>query len=715
MKMKRFTGLVAVVLAVASAIASAAETDGVTLRDVAAVRAAVYDTVPRSERFELEVTVTYGADSLFGAFSVTDGRDAITVTAGELPLAEPLAPGDLIRITGHVVTSDLGYNNADVTAVERLGRVEPPAPEPVEISALSSSDFSDRVVRLEGSVFDAFLDDTDRRFVFLVLVGDDGATVYVPVYADGVPADRFTRLIDARVAVTALAIRDRKGSTKRKLAVNFSHILPDAVTELLPPPANPFDVPELAGSIRDILEPRPGVSRRRKTRGEVVAVWGGRNVLLRRAGDEFTKVVLLDKSALPRPGAFVEAVGAPDTDLYHLNLSRARVRVVTGTPQADSVREVRMRDLFADEDGRPQIDTKYHGYPVRVTGVVAERTEADRRAGRFDIVDGGFRLTVDAGAAPDDFVGVEPGSRVEVTGVCIVEIENWRPQVPFPKVEGCLLAVRDLADVRVLSRPPWWTTGRLLAALGALLVILVASLVWNRILNRIADRRGHQLLREQIGRAKANLKAEERTRLAVELHDSLAQSLSGAVMEIEASRELRGDAPAAMMSHLDIAEKTLKSCQSELRNCLWDLRSRALEGKRMDDAILLTLRPHVQGTTVLVRFAVPRTRLSDNTAHALLCIIRELTLNAIRHGGAKTVRIAGSLDGNDLLFSVKDDGCGFDPAARPGVLQGHFGLAGIGERVEQFDGELDVQSSPGHGAQIRGRITLPDKDEPGLL
>ena len=96
--------------------------------------------------------------------------------------------------------------------------------------------------------------------------------------------------------------------------------------------------------------------------------------------------------------------------------------------------------------------------------------------------------------------------------------------------------MRTPSDVSVLSRPPWWTTGRLLAVIGSLLVALTAILAWNVVLNRTAERRGHQLMREQIGRAKANLKAEERTRLAVELHDSLAQSLTGASMEIETAK-----------------------------------------------------------------------------------------------------------------------------------------------------------------------------------
>ena len=688
-----------------------AQAEDTILRDVTAVREAVYDTAPRSGRFELEVTVTHGTDDLGGSFAVTDGRGAVTLSDAALWPREKIVAGERLRLEGTVQPTTLGYNSADAISITRLSRGEPPVTETVSVQDFALRDFSDQVVRIEGRVFDVFPDDTDRRFSFLVLVGEDDETVYIPVLAS---ENDLSDLIDARVAVTALAIRDRGGSTKRKLGSNFSHITPERIETLEPAPADPFAVPELVGNAREILNPDPRTSRRRRIRGEVTTVWQD-GLLLHRGHGDFSKIELLPDTVRPHPGDIIEAVGVPDTDLYHLNLSRARWRPVEGTlTPAEPVRDVSITDLLTDGAGRFQIDTKHHGFRVRVRGRLAERGHNELANGTFELTSDGLRLCIDASAAGEATDELAVGALLEVTGTCVVEIEAWRPQAPFPRVKGCRVVVGSADDIRVIARPPWWTTGRLLAAIGSLLVVLIASLVWNRILNRIADRRGHQLLREQIGRAKANLKAEERTRLAVELHDSLAQSLSGAAMEIEASRELKGDAPAEMLRHLDIAEKTLKSCQSELRNCLWDLRSRALEGKSLDDAIRLTLKPHSQHTHISVRFAVPRTRLSDNTAHALLRVIRELTLNAIRHGGAKTVLIAGSLEGRELLFSVKDDGSGFDPDDHPGVLQGHFGLAGVQERIEQFDGEMEVQSSPGRGTHVRLRITLPDNDEPGL-
>ena len=155
-----------------------------------------------------------------------------------------------------------------------------------------------------------------------------------------------------------------------------------------------------------------------------------------------------------------------------------------------------------------------------------------------------------------------------------------------------------------------------------------------------------------------------------------------------------------MLRHLDLAVRTLKNCRDELRNCLWDLRNRALEEKDLDEAVRRTVSPFVGDAALTVRFNVPRAEISDDTAHALMRIVRELATNAVRHGQAKAIHIAGTLDGDRLLFSVKDNGCGFDPAALPGLAEGHFGLAGIRERVARVGGSLSIDSVPGRGAKI---------------
>ena len=149
---------------------------------------------------------------------------------------------------------------------------------------------------------------------------------------------------------------------------------------------------------------------------------------------------------------------------------------------------------------------------------------------------------------------------------------------------------------------------------------------------------------------------------------------------------------AASQRRLAVASRILDSCRGDLKNCLWDLRNQTLEESSMDEAIRQTLAPHIGTAKLSIRFNVPRDRLSDNTTHAILRIVRELATNAIRHGGASEIKVAGAIEGDRLLFSVSDNGCGFDPACRPGTKDGHFGLQGIQDRVDAFEGDFTIDS-----------------------
>jgi signal transduction histidine kinase len=178
-------------------------------------------------------------------------------------------------------------------------------------------------------------------------------------------------------------------------------------------------------------------------------------------------------------------------------------------------------------------------------------------------------------------------------------------------------------------------------------------------------------------------------------------------MEIGAAKRLLPpDAPSAAMRHLEFAANAIDSSRDELRNCLWDLRGSALDEPDMERAVELSLGPRAGAAALSVRFPVPRASLSDALAHAALRIVRELAVNAVRHGGAKSVAIEGRIDGDMLVLSVSDDGCGFDPASAPGIDQGHFGLQGIRERADMFGGTVSIDSAPGRGTRATVSLAL---------
>ena len=130
----------------------------------------------------------------------------------------------------------------------------------------------------------------------------------------------------------------------------------------------------------------------------------------------------------------------------------------------------------------------------------------------------------------------------------------------------------------------------------------------------------------------------------------------------------------------------------------------------MTEAVLRTLTPHVGSAKLAVRFNVPREHLSEATAHAVLRIVRELAVNAVKHGHAGNIKIAGEYHDDVISFSVLDDGRGFDPSAAPGPAQGHFGLQGVRERLNDFNGTIRCDSEPGCGAKFTVVLHTPPNE-----
>lgn len=149
----------------------------------------------------------------------------------------------------------------------------------------------------------------------------------------------------------------------------------------------------------------------------------------------------------------------------------------------------------------------------------------------------------------------------------------------------------------------------------------------------------------------------------------------------------------------------LASCRHELRGCLWDLRTRTFEERDLTEALTQTLAPHLTGIQTHVHFNVPRSRLSESTVHTILKIVRELAVNAIRHGHAQSIRIVGEMTDGTILFSVSDDGCGFDVAAVPGPRDGHFGLQGIRERLRKYGGTMTIDAT---ASGTRVAVSMPN-------
>ena len=565
----------------------------------------------------------------------------------------------------------------------------------------------DTPYRIRGTVADTYVDEVDPRFVYFTLEGAE-RQILCSVRIDSSDPSEMLALSGRRVELRGVVRTASSLISRAYLGKMFLVEGTDDIS-LLGEDPDPFDVPEL--SLEDGVRPdQLAKFGRRRVSGSVLAVWGGRNVLLQPDSGRPIRAVLATDKDLPAYGQRVDIVGRTETDTYNITLTHARWRSAGDiSPMERIVTPVSVQSLLADEKGNRRFETKFHGCSIRVSGTV--RGMVDTTRGRFEIESAGGLVAVDASSVLDELADLTRGCEVEVVGTCVVDADLWRDNELFPRIRGIVVVPCLPGDVTVTAAAPWLTPSRAWTIFYCLAAFVVVIVLWNRILWLKAFRSGKALADEEVARAEADMRTRERTRLAVELHDSIVQNLAGVIMELETAKRMIVSTNEEPLVHLKRAERAMRSCHADLRNCLWDLRSEALEDEDMSQAIRTTLLPHLRDATIDVRFNVPRAAVSDSTAYAILRIIRELTLNAIKHGGAKHVKIAGAEEGSVLRFSVRDDGAGFDPDTVPGVTEGHFGLEGIRQRVRSFSGTFDMERTAEGGMRAIVTIPIPSASE----
>ena len=621
----------------------------------------------------------------------------------------PMPPvGQVIQISGtaHVTADGHPWIVPDMSTVRILGTRTVPPPRKIRIGEIVERQQAYEALHAIGTVVEVLQDEIDESIDF-ILLKDGAATLPVAVYHG-----QFTnicKLLDAEISVSGIYRRNVSG--KRTFSGPFLDALSSSglgeLHILRPAPANAFDWPLLEPNAT--LTPREIASMgKRSTSGIVLAAWGDNKLLIRSEGNRLVGVELCKTTASPAAGARIRVAGYPVTDLYNLNLTKATCQIISNDePVKPTTKPVTADVLLRNKRGRVCFEPNFHGQLLSITGEVYKRPEPEKDS--FLIKCDNTILPISLPSSKfDDFTNICLGSIINVTGVCVLETTMWNPYLVFPQINNIRIVVRRPEDIRVIVRPPWWTPGKLLAVIAGLLLALSAIVVWNRILNRLVARRGHELFKSQIAETASALKVEERTRLAAELHDALSQNLAAIACQVTAAKSTAAKG-SETQTLLTTAERMLQSSRTELTRCLWDLRGDSLEESDFTNAIRNTLSRLVLKAKVVIRFNVPRKRVDDATAHAILCIVRELVSNAVKHGAATEVRVAGETHKSAISFSVRDNGSGFDTEHVHGVTEGHFGLEGIRDRVNRLDGTFEIESKPGTGTKATVQLKMKDE------
>ena len=199
---------------------------------------------------------------------------------------------------------------------------------------------------------------------------------------------------------------------------------------------------------------------------------------------------------------------------------------------------------------------------------------------------------------------------------------------------------------------------------------------------------------------------DERNRLARELHDAMTQTLFSLRLTVEAASSMLPDEPALAARELATARTLLDAVFGELRGLIFELRPPALG----DDGLAATLRKHLDVVSRAhgLRVSLSATgdeRLPEDVERELFRIVQEAVGNAVRHARGSALEVTLHYGDDVVAASVRDDGVGFDPAARA-VRSRHLGLTSMRERAAALGGKVVVESSPGNGTTVRVEVPV---------
>ena len=562
-----------------------------------------------------------------------------------------------------------------------LGEGQLPAPLNPSWDQLTSGGLDTQLVELQG-----IITDTDTNGVVFLTHGGEIRIDFDPPLTEEM-RQHMNSLVRLRGCVLTLWDNDTHRMKLGEIRLGNASLAPDASASL-----DPFNVPQK--NVDDLLlyDVAAGTFQRVKIAGQLVENEGEESFMMN--GAEGLRFVPREPVRL-KPGALLEVAGVPELGGPSPILREAAVRQVGSAPLA-APRPLNLEQLpLAENDAtRVRLEATLNG--VREAG--GERM-LDLQAG-----DDFFSARLAGASQPPP--ALEPGSRVELTGV-YASLNGARGGDRSPGTFEILLSSAD--DVRTIARPPWWTLRRLLAVTGGLGAVLVLATLWITQLRRRVEERTAQLRREIHAREQAEhqrMVAEEKSRIARDLHDDLGSSLTEIGLQANVAQRAKLSADQVTEQFGVIADKT-RAMVSALDVIVWTVDPEENTLQATADYLGGYAEEFLAASAVDRRLRIPvelpPVAVDGHTRHGLFLAVKEVLNNIVRHARATAVEFSISAQSGVLKIEITDNGVGFDPAGGPG---GH-GVGNLQKRLEALGGKCQIESQPGSGTTIS--LTLPIK------
>jgi PAS domain S-box-containing protein len=202
---------------------------------------------------------------------------------------------------------------------------------------------------------------------------------------------------------------------------------------------------------------------------------------------------------------------------------------------------------------------------------------------------------------------------------------------------------------------------------------------------------------------------DERSRMAREIHDTIAQGLTGIVVQLQAAEDPQTTSDDRN-THIQTARQLAKASLVEARRSVWALRPQALEDNNLSGALNRLLDQSASSTGISIHRQIQTVAypLSPQVEDHLLRIVQEVVTNVLKHAQAQQIWVYLAFTPTQIQLHIRDDGQGFTPEA---VTQG-FGLTSIRERAQHIQATLTLTSQPGQGTTVD--VIVPTL-QPGAL
>jgi PAS domain S-box-containing protein len=437
------------------------------LRTAEQIRQLTREQAARQNPVRLRGVVTFFDQKNYFRF-MQDDTAGIYFFLGDSPDNPPLAAGQLVELEGEVSPGE--YAPIVIPSrIQILGEGTFPAAKPVTFEQLVSGQEDSQFVEVRGIVRAVHFDEENRYFLVEIATGGGRLTAY----ASQLPVVQGGDLVDSTVTVRGICVtrfnRQRQLFDIRLLVPRPTDLVVDRAEM-----SDPFAVPPQP--IEKLLQftPQGPYGHRVKVVGTLIYRQTDDALYIE---DQTEGLYVETKQAGPLAvGDKIEVLGFPANGQYTPMLQDAVFQKIGSGSLPEPAQ------IDTDEALKGTYDCRL----VRIEATLLDRTRHGRE--QFLVLEAPsgfiFHAYLEPKNGETDFANLQNGSKVAVTGVCVIETgsdwsagETWR-------AKSFRILMRTAADILVLNRPPWWNLQKLLWAVGILGVVVLAASTWVVLLRR---------------------------------------------------------------------------------------------------------------------------------------------------------------------------------------------------------------------------------------